>query len=91
MQRVLTEEQVDRAGREPPADTRALARGAVIRALSQGHIRYIVDWDSVYLENEHHLSFRDPFETYDDETAAFTNAIRSAPPAPSRPLRRRLR
>jgi proteasome accessory factor A len=91
MRRVLTEDQVDRAGREPPADTRALARGAVIKALSQGHVRYIVDWDSVYLENEHHLSFRDPFGTYDDETDAFTEAIRSAPPSEPRPIRRRLR
>ncbi len=78
MQRVLTDDQVERACQTPPADTRAKARAALVRTLSENRIRYIVDWDSVYLENERHLSFRDPFNTYDDEAAAFSREIRTA-------------
>ncbi len=91
MERVLTEEQIDRAGREPPQDTRARARSTVVKALSENRVRYIVDWDSVYLENEHHLSFRDPFETYEKEAAEFIEEIRSASVSAPRPMRRRLR
>ncbi len=88
--RVLTEEQIDRAGYEPPQDTRACARSRVVKALAESRVRYIVDWDSVYLENEHHLSFRDPFETYEEETTEFVEEIRSASVSSPRPMRRRL-
>ncbi len=90
VERVLTDEQIERARREPPQDTRARARSEVVRALSQNRVRYIVDWDSVYLENERHLSLRDPFETYDCETAEFIEAIRTAPASPPRRTKRRL-
>lgn len=89
--RILTEEQIARAGDEPPADTRARGRSDVIRALSENRMRYIVDWDSVYLENESHLSLQDPFETYRDDAAEFIQEIRSAAPSPRRPMRRRLK
>ena len=89
--RILTEEQIARAGDEPPADTRARGRSDVIRALSENRMRYIVDWDSVYLENESHLSLQDPFETYRDAAAEFIREIRSAAPSPRRPMRRRLK
>jgi len=91
MARVLTESDIDRASIEPPADTRAKARSAVVSALQESRARYIVDWDSVYLENERHLSLRDPFRTYDEEVDAFVREIRSASFPPPRPLRRRRR
>ena len=89
--RVLTDEQIDRASFEPPQDTRAKGRSEVVQALSKNRVRYIVDWDSVYLENEHHLSFRDPFSTYEQEVQEFVEEIKSASSSPTRPLRRRLR
>ena len=89
MERVLTEADIDRASIEPPQDTRARARSAVVQALAENRVRYIVDWDSVYLENEHHLSLRDPFLAYEEETAAFVEEIRNAPPFTLRPMRRR--
>lgn len=89
--RVLSEAQLERANHQPPEDTRAKGRSRVIKALSENRVRYIVDWDSVYLENEHHLSFRDPFETYDDEVDAFIQEIRSATPSATPSVRRRLR
>ena len=78
MQRVLTDEQVEAACTTPPQDTRAKARAALVRTLADNRVRYIVDWDSVYLENENHLSFRDPFSTYEEESAAFANDIQNA-------------
>jgi proteasome accessory factor A len=89
--RVLTEERIDRAEYEPPQDTRARARSRVVKALAENRVRYIVDWDSVYLENESHLSFRDPFETYEKETAEFVEEIHSVSASSPRPMRRRLR
>jgi len=82
MQRVLTDEQVEKACGIPPQDTRAKARAALVKTLSENRVRYIVDWDSVYLENEHHLSFRDPFYTYDEEVKAFSDEIHIASNTP---------
>jgi proteasome accessory factor A len=78
MQRVLTDEQIETASITPPQDTRAKARAAVVRTLSKNRVRYIVDWDSVYLENEYHLGFGDPFSTYEEETVAFSDEIQNA-------------
>ena len=89
--RILTDEQIDKASFEPPQDTRAKGRSEVVQALSKNRVRYIVDWDSVYLENEHHLSFRDPFSTYEQEIQEFVEEIKSASSSSTRPLRRRLR
>lgn len=90
IEQVLTEERIERACFEPPQDTRAKARSTVVKALAKNRVRYIVDWDSVYLENERHLSFRDPFYTYDDEVAEFVDEICSVTPVPTRTMRRRL-
>lgn len=78
MQRVLTDEQIEKACVTPPQDTRAKARAALVRTLAENRIRYIVDWDSVYLENENHLSFRDPFSIYAEESEAFIKDILAA-------------
>ena len=89
--RVLTEADIDRASCEPPQNTRAYARSEVVRALSENRVRYIVDWDSVYLENEKHLNLRDPFKTYKDTVAEFVKEIRTASVnLPPRRMRRRL-
>lgn len=78
MQRVLTDEQIENACITPPQDTRAKARSTLVRKLFDNRVRYIVDWDSVYLENEKHLSFRDPFSTYEEEAKLFSDEIDDA-------------
>ncbi|MBT3603249.1 MAG: proteasome accessory factor PafA2 family protein [Candidatus Latescibacteria bacterium] len=78
MQRVLTDAQIEKACTTPPQDTRAKARSTLVRKLSENRVRYIVDWDSIYLENEKHLSFRDPFSTYEEESMAFSDEIDNA-------------
>jgi proteasome accessory factor A len=85
IQKVLSDDHVIRAGSEPPQDTRAKGRSTLVKVLAENRVRYIVDWDSVYLENEHHLSFRDPFDTYDAEVETFVEEIQAAAEAGQTP------
>lgn len=71
MKRVVDERQVNRAIANPPQDTRARARSAVMRALTRQKARYVIDWDSIYVEDEKYFSLDDPFRTYEGETAEF--------------------
>ena len=64
----------------PPADTRARARSEVMRALTGHKARYVIDWDSIYVEDEKYLNLDDPFLTYERESLAFIDECRRAPP-----------
>ena len=79
MRRTLTDKQIARAMEDPPQNTRAHARAALVRALTEHQIRYIIDWDQVYLENDQVLSLRDPFKTYEQETETFIADLPKAP------------
>jgi proteasome accessory factor A len=48
----------------PPPDTRALGRGAAVARFLEGHASYVINWDSLSIENSAHLPMPDPFETY---------------------------
>lgn len=73
MKRVLDDARIDAARDTPPAGTRAAARGAVIRRLRDHRVRrYVIDWDSVYLDKERYLDLRNPFSDYAEEARAFT-------------------
>ena len=71
MKRVIGEKRVNRAIVTPPGDTRARARSAVMRALTEQKARYVIDWDSIYVEDEKYLNLDDPFSTYEMETEEF--------------------
>lgn len=74
--RILDDERIDAARTAPPADTRASARGKVIRELlAQRSAKYVIDWDGVYLDRERFLDLRNPFNTYDDETCSFVTDL----------------
>ena len=79
MRRVVTDKQIVQAEKNPPQDTRARARAAVVRALTENQVRYIIDWDSIYLENEKLLNLRDPFKTYERETTSFISDMPKTP------------
>lgn len=68
---VVDEKQIDEAIVKPPADTRAKARSTVMRALAGQESRYVIDWDSIYVEDEKYLNLDNPFLTYEAETEAF--------------------
>ena len=76
---VVDDEQVNRAIVKPPADTRARARSKVMRALSGHKARYVIDWDSIYVEDEKYLNLDDPFLSYEAETDAFIKECGRAP------------
>lgn len=71
MKRVVGEKRVNRAIVTPPGNTRARARSAVMRALTEQKARYVIDWDSIYVEDEKYLNLDDPFRTYEMETEEF--------------------
>lgn len=76
MLRVLTDEQVDHARTHPPANTRAAARGRVVRRLLDSNAkRYVIDWDSIYLDRDRHLALPNPFLDYRKEVERFTRAL----------------
>jgi hypothetical protein len=56
---------VARAVTEPPQDTRARIRGAVVRRLSDAGVRYGAEWTSVHVYNgeQRMLDLRNPLET----------------------------
>jgi proteasome accessory factor A len=76
MKRVCTDEEILRATVEPPQNTRAKGRAAVISSLiQQKWNRYLIDWDWVRVDKDRHLELRNPFHTYDMEAEAFTQGL----------------
>src|SRR5207253_1375441 len=72
MQRVTTDEAIEAAVTRPPCDTRALGRGHVIRRLIESrNKRYVIDWDSIYVDRERFMDLRNPFHTYKREAEKF--------------------
>src|SRR5687767_10263182 len=70
--RVLDEDRIEAARTEPPVDTRAAARGQVIRQLIDRRAKkYVIDWDSIYLDRERCLDLRNPFNCYEQEAEKF--------------------
>ena len=77
--KVVSDEMVNRAIVTPPQDTRARARSAVMRELTDHKARYVIDWDSIYVEDEMYLNLDDPFKTYDFEASEFIAECRTTP------------
>ena len=79
IKKVVPDEMVNRAIVTPPQDTRARARSAVMRELTDHKARYVIDWDSIYVEDEMYLNLDDPFRTYDFEASEFIAECRRTP------------
>jgi proteasome accessory factor A len=76
MLRVIDDTAIDSARTTPPRDTRAAARGKVIREMvAQRTARYVIDWDGVYLAKDQYLELKNPFHQYEDEACAFTSYL----------------
>lgn len=52
------------ATRTPPPDTRAHGRGLAVAGFQQHSLPYVIEWDTISVENTAHLAMPDPFETY---------------------------
>jgi proteasome accessory factor A len=72
MQRVTTDAAIEAAVTAPPPDTRALGRSRVIQGLLESkNKRYVIDWDSIYVDRERSMDLRNPFHTYKREAEKF--------------------
>ena len=49
---------------QPPSDTRANGRGRAVARFINGRVPYVINWDSISVENTAHLPMPDPFDTY---------------------------
>ncbi len=79
VKRVVDDEQINQAIASPPANTRAKARSQVMRALTGQKARYVIDWDSIYVEDEKYLNLDDPFLTYEREADEFIRECEQGP------------
>ena len=68
--RILDDLDIIDAMTEPPQNTRAKGRAALVKEiLRRKKTRYYVcDWNGVALDRETFIELNDPFETYDGET-----------------------
>jgi proteasome accessory factor A len=48
----------------PPSDTRANGRGRAVARFVNTRLPYVINWDSISVENTAHLPMPDPFDTY---------------------------
>ena len=79
VKRVVDDEQINQAMANPPSNTRAKARSQVMRALVGRKARYVIDWDSIYVEDEKYLNLDDPFLTYEREADDFIRECEQRP------------
>lgn len=59
------------AMRTPPANTRAHGRGNAVAYFQNHQLPYVINWDSIALENQNYLMMPDPFKNYESEVAGF--------------------
>ena len=72
VKRVVDDVQIEAGVTTPPSDTRACARGFVIKRLAERRYnRYYIDWDIVYVDRNRQVDMRDPFNTYMREAERF--------------------
>jgi len=74
--RLVDDVQIEAAITTPPENTRAAARGYIIKRLAERRYnRYYIDWDIVYVDRNRQVDMRDPFSTYPRETERFVNML----------------
>jgi proteasome accessory factor A len=59
------------AMKTPPSNTRACGRGKAVVRFQEENMPYLINWDSIALENQNYLMMPDPFETYEKEVERF--------------------
>lgn len=62
--RLTSPSAVDLATGSPPRNTRASARGELIRFLLNERLPYVINWSAFYIDGKQLLSMEDPFKTY---------------------------
>lgn len=76
MRRLVTDEQVEEALTNPPENTRAYGRGLIVaQLLAHPGLRYVIDWDAIYIERNRQLDLKNPFHTYEKEAMRFLRGV----------------
>jgi proteasome accessory factor A len=74
--RVTTDEAIEESMCQAPHNTRAAGRSQVVRKLIESrNKRYVVDWDSVYVDRERFLELKNPFHHYRKEAGNFIRKL----------------
>jgi proteasome accessory factor A len=84
--RVLSPERVAFCAENPPGNTRAQARGIAVRHLRDQSGSYIINWDSIAVENKDPLIMGNPFHPYRSEVAQLLADDDSHRPAGQAPV-----
>ena len=59
-----------------PENTRAFGRGQIVnQLLAHPGMRYVIDWDAIYIERNRQLDLKNPFHTYEKEALRFMRGI----------------
>ncbi|MFA4015991.1 MAG: hypothetical protein RUDDFDWM_001092 [Candidatus Fervidibacterota bacterium] len=80
--RVVTDEQIEHAMVNPPRNTRAYARGLIVKEfIKRGITNYIIEWDCISLacnlfSDRKWFIMDDPFETYERHVDWFIKKLR---------------
>ncbi len=70
------------AMRVPPQDTRAAGRARAVAWFQENRDRpYVINWDSIAVENEDVILMSDPFRTYEDEVPRFLKGLGTGAPS----------
>jgi proteasome accessory factor A len=69
LERLVSPERVAFSVANPPSNTRAQARGIAVRYLRDRTSSYIINWDSIAVENKDPLIMGNPFHPYRSEVA----------------------
>jgi proteasome accessory factor A len=76
MQRMTTDEEICDAIMTPPQNTRAAGRGQIVSQLiGKPGVRYVIDWDAIYIERNRQLDLKNPFNTYEREAGRFLRGV----------------
>ena len=68
LQHIVGSERVAYCSTHPPSNTRAQARGIAVQYLADRRANYyIINWDSISVENKDPLIMGNPFHPYDSE------------------------
>ena len=76
VERILNDDEINKAKTEPPQDTRARMRGDFIKLARQNNIQYDLDWSNIRLGNLLNVRVicNNPFET---DTEKVTELVRT--------------
>lgn len=76
LRRTVSDMAVARAISEPPRNTRARGRSVIVNHLiANPQIRYVVDWDAIFVERNRQIELKNPFYNYEKEAARFIHKM----------------